>query len=218
MDNHISQILTTSLRNQVSEMDANISFTYSEITEYLRYSTTIGFMTDRHKMFTCVNIISPFSKDNHHDLGPRVTESLSFTDDYNNYHAIHLEEHQSILPLKNYHFLDVLTFHRLLFKKLKTSNRDLVKMVTLKHFKTVCEYYKDQAQGLLLFLYLRMNIRVLNIPFKFPNMRLSRDEADEDSDISTESETDEYMHGRYLDFTCNNEELYQQITESINGF
>ena len=215
MDSHIGEILTTSLRNQVSEMDANISFTHKEIKDYLGYSTTIGFMTDRHKIWTCANIIAPSTFYDSDDLGPTLIESVAFNENDDVYEIFPLDN-EKVDTLKNYHFLDVLTFHRLLLKKLKTLNRDLVKMVTLKHFKTACEYYKGRAEDLLLFLYLRMNVRVLNIPFKFPIMRLLSSDADDES--SSVDDVDEYMRGRYLNFTQNNRELYQQILESINNF
>jgi len=220
MDRHISEILTTSIRNQIAELDPDIRFTQKEIEDYLEYGTTIGFISEKLKnLFVKSVIISSSSLAQ--ELIPRASELISLYEEGDEEFVYVLEVDNADgeeKELKHRKYIDVLTFYRLSLKKFRTENTDLLKLLTLGHFNYVCEEYRGKWRDLLLFLYLRMNIRVLNIPFRFPEMNFSVDNAMDDSDVVTDEEIDEFLEKGYLNFTKHNPELIRLVTESINKF
>ena len=219
MDRHISEILTTSIRNQIAELDPDIRFTKKEIEDYLEYGTTIGFISKKFKnLFVKSVIIS--SSNVAQELIPRASESISLYEegDEEFVYVLQVEDADGEeKELKHRKHIDVLTFYRLSLKKFRTENADLIKLLTLSHFNYVCEEYRGKWSDLLLFLYLRMNIRVLNIPFRFPEMNFGVDAMD-DSDVVTDEEIDEFLEKGYLNFTKHNPELTRLVIESINKF
>ena len=222
MDRHISEILTTSIRNQIDWLDPDIRFSKGEIENYLKFGATIGFITEETKKNTTWTVIMSSSSFIGYRLKSQAIEAIYLVkDEYDDREDFELqvdEADKKQEKLKYRKYLDVLTFHRLCLKKFKTANNDLVRLITMKHFKFACESYQNIYRGLLLFLYLRMNIKVLNIPYMFPEMYLSADEISADSDISTDSQVDECMEGRCLEFTKHNSELYNLILETVSKF